>query len=380
MKVTFPHMGNLYIPLRALFENLGLTVIVPPKSSKRTLTLGTRNSPEFACLPLKVNVGNFIEAFELGADAVVMAGGVGPCRFGYYGEVEREILEDLGYNFEMFIIEPPQGRFREVLHELGRLVGRVTASQVIHAVRIAWEKLSSVEALERLAAKVRARELQKGSVTKALAQALKDIDKAETLGEIRTARLDGLSTISGVPQREDYTPLRVGIVGEIYVVLEPFVNLDVERELGEMGVEVERSIYLGDWIGLHVIKDMLRFGRGSLKRVKRLASPYLQHFVGGHGIESVGHSVEYARKGFDGVVHLAPFTCMPEIVAESILPRVSKDLDIPIMSLIFDEHSADTGVVTRLEAFVDLISRRRSRLGNLGKDTGDVSYAGLYRR
>ncbi|NPV52306.1 MAG: CoA protein activase [Firmicutes bacterium] len=376
MKVTFPHMGNLYIPLRALFENLGLTVIVPPRSSKRTLTLGTLHSPEFACLPLKVNVGNFIEAFELGADAVIMAGGVGPCRFGYYGEVEKEILEDLGYDFEMFIIEPPQGRFREVLHELGRLVGRVTARQVIHAVRIAWEKLSAVEALEKLAARVRAREIQKGSTTRALTQALKDIDEAAKLSEVRTARLDGLSTINNVPQREDYDPLRVGIVGEIYVVLEPFVNLDVERELGEMGVEVDRSIYLGDWIGVHVIRDALRFGKGSLNKVRELARPYLRHFVGGHGIESVGHSVEYARRGFDGVVHLAPFTCMPEIVAESILPRVSKDLDIPIMTLVFDEHSADAGVVTRLEAFVDLIARRRSRLA---KNLGEEKHAGIYR-
>ncbi|MHB1418586.1 MAG: CoA protein activase, partial [Bacillota bacterium] len=56
MKVTFPHMGNLYIPVETLLQDLGTEVIVPPTCTKRTLSLGTQNSPEFACLPLKVNV------------------------------------------------------------------------------------------------------------------------------------------------------------------------------------------------------------------------------------------------------------------------------------------------------------------------------------
>ncbi|MBC7335927.1 MAG: CoA protein activase, partial [Clostridia bacterium] len=100
MKATFPHMGNLYITARALLTGLGLEVIVPPPCTKRTLSLGTQHSPEFACLPLKINIGNYLEAAELGAEVVVMAGGVGPCRFGYYAQIQREILKDLGYNLE----------------------------------------------------------------------------------------------------------------------------------------------------------------------------------------------------------------------------------------------------------------------------------------
>jgi len=51
MRLTFPHMGNMYIPLTAILQPLGVEVVVPPPSSKRTLTLGSKYGPEFACLP-----------------------------------------------------------------------------------------------------------------------------------------------------------------------------------------------------------------------------------------------------------------------------------------------------------------------------------------
>ena len=72
----------------------------------------------------------------------------------------------------------------------------------------------------------------------------------------------------------------------------------------------------------------------------------------------MGNSVTYARNNLDGIVHIAPFTCMPEIVAQSILKEVSQQEDIQILSLVFDEHTAEAGLMTRLEAFVDLLSRK----------------------
>ena len=78
MLVTFPHMGNAYIAMKSVLEDLGVEVLVPPPCTKRTLELGTKHAPELACLPLKLNIGNYIEALEMGAEVIVMAGGVGP--------------------------------------------------------------------------------------------------------------------------------------------------------------------------------------------------------------------------------------------------------------------------------------------------------------
>ncbi|MGE5588347.1 MAG: CoA protein activase [Clostridia bacterium] len=366
MKITFAHMGNLYITVKALLEDLGVEVVVPPMPSKRTLSIGSRHSPEFACLPLKVNIGNYIEAMELGADTIAMAGGVGPCRFGLYGEVQREILRALGYEFEMVIIDPPQGRLRHLLQQIGRLVGRNSVGKYVGAVRLAWAKMTAVDDLEKLAQRVRPCESRRGAATAALARALRLVDEASSILGVRRALRDGREALLGAqaPEGGAHTAPRIGIVGEVYVVLEPFVNFDVERRLGEMGVLVERSIYIGDWVREHVCKDLLRLRKG--RRPYDLAKPYLCHFVGGHGIETVGHTVEYAKRRFDGVIQLAPFTCMPEIVAQDVLPSVSRDMGIPVMTLIFDEHSSDAGVLTRLEAFVDLVERSRRRRAATG--------------
>lgn len=62
-------------------------------------------------------------------------------------------------------------------------------------------------------------------------------------------------------------------------------------------------------------------------------------------------------KNYDGLIHLAPFTCMPEIVAENIMPSTKES--IPVLTILCDEQATKTGVLTRLEAFVDLLQRRR---------------------
>ena len=52
---------------------------------------------------------------------------------------------------------------------------------------------------------------------------------------------------------------------------------------------------------------------------------------------------------------------MPEIVAQNILPKVSKEEDIPVMSLVLDEQTGKAGYITRIEAFIDLIKRKANK-------------------
>jgi len=52
---------------------------------------------------------------------------------------------------------------------------------------------------------------------------------------------------------------------------------------------------------------------------------------------------------------------MPEIVAEAILPGVSTAMGIPVLTLIIDEHSGEAGILTRLEAFVDLLAYNQEK-------------------
>ena len=71
-----------------------------PEPTKRTVELGSRNSQRLRCAPRSsTSLGDYIEALELGADVLVQF--AGPCRLGYYGELQESILRDLGYEFEM---------------------------------------------------------------------------------------------------------------------------------------------------------------------------------------------------------------------------------------------------------------------------------------
>ena len=92
MRVTVPHMGNLHIPVKAIFQKLDVDLVMPPVNNQRTLSLGSRYSPEGLCIPFKMTLGNFIEAAELGANTLLMPGGYGICRLGYYNKIQQQIL------------------------------------------------------------------------------------------------------------------------------------------------------------------------------------------------------------------------------------------------------------------------------------------------
>jgi predicted nucleotide-binding protein (sugar kinase/HSP70/actin superfamily) len=153
--------------------------------------------------------------------------------------------------------------------------------------------------------------------------------------------------------------MRVGIVGEIYTTIDAYSSFNIDSKLGDMGIEVDRYVTVSGWIIEHMIKHALHLPRDL--SYAEAAKPYLGTMIGGHAQETIGNTVLYAKNGYDGVVQIYPLACMPEIVAESILPAVERDYSIPILTLIIDEMTGEAGYVTRLEAFADLLNKRRER-------------------
>ncbi|MBP1759691.1 MAG: hypothetical protein H6Q63_608 [Firmicutes bacterium] len=364
MKVTFPHMGNAWIVIQTLFESLNVEVVVPPFNSKRTLNLGTKLSPESACLPLKLNIGNYIEAAGEGADTIVITGGIGPCRFGYYGEIERQILREAGYNYEVITLEPPDGSLVGLGKRIRFLAGRKNSwAKILKAMRFAYLKSVALDRVEDLIHAARPRlpepllteELYK-KAREQLAQTMTVQGIQDTVRWVQQSireRQESLIAREGINK-----PLRIGIIGEIYTILDPFSSVGIEEELGRLGVEVDRSIYLSGWVGNHIFLGIAP-GYRSIRSYPRYAKPFLPHFVGGHGLETVGAAAKFAKEGYDGIIQILPLSCMPEIVAASVLPKIQEAYKIPIMTLIVDEHTGHAGIQTRLEAYVDLLERPR---------------------
>lgn len=363
MKITWPHMGSLEVVMGSVFEELDIDYVLPPPNSQRTLELGVKHGPEFACFPLKTTLGNFIEAIEKGADTLIMVAGRGPCRFGFYAETQRRILADAGYDFQMFQLEFEPNRIPDLLRKLSYLKQGRSWTSLLRAVKFALTKAALVDRLEQQALHQRWLDREKGATNAALKSCYGMIWEADSYTALGKVEGEAFETMLSVP-RIEREEIRIGIVGEFYLVLEPFFNLQVEEVLGGLGTYVERNIYLTDWLrpsGKNPI-----FGHHD-RESEEAARPYLTHFVGGEGIHSVGDAVIYKHLGFDGVVHIMPFTCMPETIAKSILPRVSRDLGIPVLSLVIDEMTGKAGVATRLEAFVDLARSRRRAYGVAGE-------------
>ncbi len=355
MKVSFPHMGYSYLAFKWMVEHTGHECIVPPEPSKRTLDLGVRHSPEFACIPFKMLMGTYLEVAEMGAEMIITSGSNGPCRAGLYWVMHQYLLEELGQPVKIVALEPPLCDMRDFIGKLRliRKTGGISTKQLIWVLQVTWEKVKAIDEIERHSHEIRPYEIGKGDTTRAFWQALEMIDAANSINEVRLAYREALKVLDAVPQDNSRNPLKVGIIGEIYVVLEPSANHYMQIMLGEMGVQTDRSIYLSGYTKKTTIYDL----EGDLYTV---AQPYLNEApIGGHGANSIAETVLYSRHGYDGVVQLAPFSCIPEIVAKSILPAVSRDHDIPVLTLFIDEQTGKAGVQTRLEAFVDLMERRR---------------------
>ena len=87
----------------------------------------------------------------------------------------------------------------------------------------------------------------------------------------------------------------------------------------------------------------------------------MKRAIGGECIETIGDTVYAARNNVDGIIHIMPFSCMPEIVSQNILTKVSREEDIHVMTLVLDEQTGKAGYQTRIEAFIDLIKRKKMK-------------------
>ncbi len=355
MRIGFPHAGYLYVPIGTLLRELNVDFVIPPPLSKRSMDLGVKYSPEGACLPFKLTLANLIEVCELGADTLVQARGFGICRLGYYAKIQEQILHDMGYDVELMKFSVSEGnKLFGFLRVFKKLSNDAPWSKILPAYYFGMTKLNYIDDIESVVQKVRAVELKKGTANRLFKEAIDAIDEASDHASLKRIKKDYIERLHQVSCDTQAEPLKVGIVGEIYVVLEPFANMDLEVELGKLGVEVHRTLSYSRWSKYNFYLNPL--GIDEWKEVHRAALPYLKRDVGGDGWESVGEKVLHSRE-YDGIIHVAPFTCLPEVIAQNIMPSTKEQ--IPVLTLLCDEQMGKQGMMTRLEAFVDLLERRR---------------------
>lgn len=360
IKVAFPHMGTIAVAWAAALRRVGVDAYVPPYTSKKTLSLGVKNAPEAVCLPYKLILGNFIEAIEGGTDYVAMLTSPGCCRLGVYGINIQSALADLGYEtkyIELSLYDGIKGLFSFFNKLLGKMDFIAAAAASYMMIRMVF----ALDDLETLLAYYRAREIKQGEAERHYNKCIEMYEKVNSIRDINKLKKVVKKEMAKTEIDKKREVLNVDITGEIYLVGDPFSNQYIERELGKMGVQTRRSLTVSSFLKDAIIPKIFRGKETHLQRAERMAKPYLTRDIGGDSLECVSDVAFAAQNKKDGIIHISPFTCMPEIMSQNIFPAMREDNSIPILTLVMDEQSGKAGYITRLEAFVDLMRRKKRK-------------------
>lgn len=344
---------------RKLVEFFGHEAIMPERPTQRTFDLGVLHSPEFICYPAKVIAGTYIEACEKGAELIVSSGGSGPCRAGMYCEVHRRILKKLGYNTEILVFD---SMFKAPGYFLKQIIRLKNGKSLLSLLHYGIYVIKMMEYLDNIEKKIkikRAYEVNKGDFDKYLKKVNDMFYNTNNKKELKKAYQEALSMLDTIPvyEKEESKKLRIGIVGEIFVVMDSATNMNIESRLNALGVEVESSQYISDWIYHNVTPSA--FAKDKTHKMHVEGKKYTTCNCGGHHLGNIGWIEDYARRGFDGIVHLMPFGCLPELVTRSMTHKLTEEFGIPILSMSIDEQNGEANTQTRLEAFVDLCAGRK---------------------
>lgn len=360
IKVAFPHMGTIAYAWASALRKIGVEAFIPPYTSKRTLSLGTKHSPEAICLPYKLILGNFIEAIEGGTDYVAMISSPGICRLGEYGKCIQNALADMGYEANYIELQLYDG-IKGMMNFLKDLTGKNDPILFARAILMCIRKVFLLDDLETLLSYYRAREINSGEAEKHFNKAVKIVDEANTNRLLNKAKKAAFAEMAKTEIDKNREILHVDLTGEIFLVCDSFSNQNIDRELGKMGVQVRKSLTVSSFLKDAIIPKIFRKGETHLQRAVRMAKPYLMRDIGGDALECVSDVAYANERGIDGIIHISPFTCMPEIMSQNIFPKMREDCEIPILPLIMDEQTGKAGYLTRLEAFTDLMRRRKRK-------------------
>lgn len=349
-------LGNYYIPIYNFLNNIVdqeiVEVLMPNKMSNETIVEGSKFSPDFACIPFKYNMGNYLSELKKGANVLIQAGG--GCRYGYYFEVQEQTLKDMGYDFTFISLLGENGlNIKELYHKFKLLNAKLSFSTFCYQGALAIAIIKIMDDFETYMRDKYNLQIDSKSFDTIHKKMLQDILQINTLAKLYQFKDEYIKKLKAVALRKiTKDDIKIGIVGELFTSMEPFSSFYLEKELLNYNCIVKRYT---------TVTYLLLQKRFSRKKVMKKASEYIDYHFGADGAETIAHTLELIEEEYDGIIHIKPFGCSPEINAMPILQKISRQKNIPIMYLTFDEQTTATGVKTRIEAFYDMLKMKKEQ-------------------
>lgn len=347
-KIAFPRINHYGFAIKYIVEQaLGAQFVLLPPATKTTTELGSKYSPDYACAPFKHSLGSLIEALEAGADVLVETGGL--CRLDYYGALQKEIIRELGYQCEFInLAEYMSGKKKEWLRLARHLSPKLKPAKFTAGAYEGVKMAGYIDEIEAAYYKNAAFETEKGSYKKAYRQFLLRMQTAENWQEIREGYRSVKQAFDEIGTRIPEHPVRIGVVGEYFTIMDEHSNQFLQEKLVRLGASVHRFLNVTN----------CHFGAKEAALRPRIRE-YADYSMGPTTTWTVNAALDYAKQGFDGIIHVKSFGCTPEMDAIPVLQNISRDYHIPVLFLSYDMQESDTGLDTRLEAFYDMLERKK---------------------
>lgn len=330
-----------YYPMwKTFFERLGAEVITSDETSKMMLAQGSSRVVSETCLPTKVFCGHVISISDQ-ADYVFVPSirslkpQVYNCsKFLGLPDLVRGTVKESPPVLDIEIdVNKGQRKVKEQIHLLGRhftLNPFKINSAYEKALEIDQtykrlmrdERLTPLEAIERLFG----REEKKSG--------------REGRGSLVVRNRQGSDELSA-RSRLDMT---VALVSHPYNIYDAFINHNIVNRLKAMGVKIVTAETAPEGA----------LEEGIVKLVGKQYWTFEDEVVGAAGY--------YLDTNVDGLICVVCFGCGPDSLMMDVIQRAAKERgNKPLLMVTLDEHTGEAGLVTRIEAFVDMLYRRRAR-------------------
>ena len=400
-RVLIPEMNRIGCHLLAgTFRSFGIDTVV--MDTYKGLELGLEYSSGKECYPCQVTLGDILyymnrereklgNSFKAEDYIYFMPESEGPCRFGMYNKYQRIVLDSFPQLNALKIGSLTAGDGYDLKGLIDdRLSGNLRKSSFF--------SLLVGDILDRLLWRIRPYEKETGMADEFIEKAMGRMESAFELYGAKKAFnsiLCELEEIIGegkqiIDRNIPPKPL-IGMVGEIYLRSQVHSNQNLIKLLEKHGAEVVNASIV-EWINyisynrLRETKSLLRLYFKQLKLghiwmhlklaarffmelryqefrqnqvYKRARASFdlagdskISHLekilqeddifsfdVGTEACLSIAGILEYAREGFNGVVNVYPFTCMPSTATSAIISPMMDRLGVPYLDTPYDSSS-----------------------------------------
>lgn len=136
-------------------------------------------------------------------------------------------------------------------------------------------------------------------------------------------------------------PISIALVAHGYNIYDDRASMKIIDKLESMDVKVHTS--------LHLSTEQMLEGINALGEKLYWANEFEMTGTAGHFLKD---------NKIDGIIALNAFGCGPDSLMVERISRRAKQFSKPVLHLTVDEQTGEAGFITRLEAFVDMLSVR----------------------